>query len=216
MSNDIAEIDEDVRERILKSPDVILDDPEMMQALAAANTAAMGDNVVDLRGIAMQRLEERLDRLEDAHRSVVAAAHDNLAGMHLIHRAILRLLEAPTLDVFLRDLAGPVAEILRVERATLLIEGTAPPEAGEVLQNVPDGQLDGMLTAGRQVNPRQVTLRRAEAGSEALLLLDLGHGKPAALIRLSGSDPEQFAPNQGTDLLAFFAGAAERSLRRWL
>ena len=216
MSNEMAEIGAEIRERILKSPDVILDDPEMMQALAAANTAAMGDNIVDLRGIAMQRLEERLDRLEDAHRHVVAAAHDNLAGMHLIHRAALRLLEADTLDTFLRDLAGPVAEILRVECATLLIEGASPPEAGEVLQPVAAGHLGNLLTGGRQVSPRHVTLRQTGAGSEALLLLDLGHDGPAGLLCLSARDPEQFAPNQGTDLLAFFASVAERALRRWL
>ncbi len=52
----------------------------------------MGHNVVDLRGIAMERLEERLDRLEDTHRSVIAAAYDNLAGTNSIHRAVLRLL----------------------------------------------------------------------------------------------------------------------------
>ena len=49
-----------------------------MRALIAANERAMGGNIVDLRGIAMERLEARLDRLEDTHRSVIAAAYENL------------------------------------------------------------------------------------------------------------------------------------------
>ena len=215
METENARIGDDIRARILASPDVILDDPEMMQALAAANGAAMGDNVVDLRGIAMERLEARLGRLEDTHRSVLAAAHDNLSGMALIHRAVLRLLEAETLDGFLRDLAGPVAEILRVERAMILLEGGDRPEVGEGLAIVPEGHVTTMLTGGRAVSPRRVTLRRAERGSEALLLLDLGVGRPAGLLRLSAADPDQFAPNQGTDLLAFLGGVVERALRRW-
>ena len=35
-----------------------------LTALIAANERAMGANIVDLRGIAMERLEARLDRLE--------------------------------------------------------------------------------------------------------------------------------------------------------
>jgi uncharacterized protein YigA (DUF484 family) len=207
------------RARVIASPDLILDDPEMMQALAAANGAAMGDNIIDIRGIAMSRLEARLDRLESTHRSVIAAAHDNLAGMAIIHRAILRLLEAETLDAFLRDLAGPVAEILRVQRAAILLEGGDRPEVGEGLAIVPEGHVARLLTNGRAVSPRRVTLRQAESGSEAMLVLDLGggHGEPpVALLLLTAADAEQFAPNQATDLLAFLGDAVERVLRRWL
>ena len=58
-----------------------------------AKEEAMGGNIVDIRGIAMERLEHRLDRLEDTHRSVIAAAYENLAGTNQIHRAILRMMD---------------------------------------------------------------------------------------------------------------------------
>ena len=67
-------IDDDLRATIIARPTVILDDKDVMHALIAANEKAMGSNIVDLRGIAMERLERRLDRLEDTHRSVIAAA----------------------------------------------------------------------------------------------------------------------------------------------
>ena len=57
-------IDETLRERIISEPDVILDDTDLMRALIAANERAMGTNIVDMRGIAMDRLETRLDRLD--------------------------------------------------------------------------------------------------------------------------------------------------------
>ncbi len=89
----IPDIDDSLREKIISQPDVILDDRDLMRALIAANEKTMGGNIVDLRGIAMERLEARLDRLEDTHRSVIAAAYDNLAGTNQVHRAILRMLD---------------------------------------------------------------------------------------------------------------------------
>ncbi|MGB5557337.1 MAG: DUF484 domain-containing protein, partial [Paracoccaceae bacterium] len=92
MSSTAAMID-DLREKIISDPDVILDDRDVMRALIAASENGLGNNIVDLRGIALERLESRLDRLEDTHRSVIAAAYENLAGTNQVHRALLRLLE---------------------------------------------------------------------------------------------------------------------------
>ena len=74
---------------------------DVMRALITANDRAMGGNIVDLRGVAMERLEARLQRLEETHRSVIAAAYENLAGMAQVHRAILAFLEPITFEGFL-------------------------------------------------------------------------------------------------------------------
>ena len=76
---DNAALAEGIRDTLISKPEVILEDRDLMKALIAANERAMGANIVDLRGIAMERLEARLDRLEDTHRSVIAAAYENLA-----------------------------------------------------------------------------------------------------------------------------------------
>ena len=72
-------LEDTLREAILARPDAVLDDKDLMHALIAANEKSMGGNIIDLRGIAMERLESRLDRLEDTHRTVIAAAYENLA-----------------------------------------------------------------------------------------------------------------------------------------
>ncbi|PRY95656.1 hypothetical protein BCF33_1278 [Hasllibacter halocynthiae] len=239
MSTQPASIEGDVRQRILKDPEVILRDRDLMAALVARHEAAAGGNVVDLRGLAMARLEERLDRLEETHRSVIAAAYENLAGTNQIHRAVLRLMDPAAFEGFMADLGGEVAEILRVESVRLVLEGADCIEPapigtfGEVLQVVPRGFVDGYAGRGRPGPARCVTLRQMPEddegmhvgmhgpdgepiGSEAVLALDLGEGRlPAALI-LGCEDPHQFKPGQATDLLAFFAGVFERALRRWL
>jgi len=226
---------DDLRDRILSDPDAILDDRDLMRALIAANEKQLGNNIVDLRGIAMERLESRLDRLEDTHRSVIAAAYENLAGTNQIHRAILHLLDAQTFETLLRSLRTEVTEALRVDSIKLVIETALDEDDARVesLNDVlivrPSGFVTDYMKAGRRGPARQVVLRQvAEAGeeiygeaaawvhSEALLKLDLGQGRLPAMLAMGAEDPHQFRANQGTDLLTFFTGTIERVMRRWL
>jgi uncharacterized protein YigA (DUF484 family) len=228
-------IDDTLREAIISQPNVILDDKDLMQALIAANEHAMGGNIVDLRGVAMDRLESRLDRLENTHRSVIAAAYENLAGTNQVHRAILRMLDPMEFEAFLRDLNGAVSEILRVDATKLVLEtvqsdteNTVKP-LGEVLSVVEPGFIDDYLSNGRGGRVRKVTLRKVQnlsemiygenaewIRSEACLKLDFGDGRLPGLLVMGAEDPHMFRPQQGTDLLAFFTGVFERAMRRWL
>ena len=228
-------IEEALREAIIAQPDVILDDKDVMHALISANEKIMGANIVDLRGMAMDRLETRLDRLEDTHRSVIAAAYENLSGTNQIHRAILRLLEPVRFEVFLRELSGDIAETLRVDAIKLIVESEkqndedALSRVSDVLLVKPAGFVDEYLLQGRDGAARQATLRQVQGGtadiygekagwiaSEACLYLDLGPGRLPGLLLLGAEDPHMFGPHQGTDLLVFFAGIFERIMRRWL
>ena len=224
---------DDLRERILADPALILEDRELMRALLAADRSAFGRNVVDLRGVLVDRLEERLDRLEDTHREVLAAAYENVAGTNQVHRACLALLEASDFEDFLRVMTREVAPILAVEVIRVGLEGDVVgcrPEGplGQVIVALPAGGADVYVTQGRGLGARRVTLRQVAAGSpdlygaeapdlrsEALVRLDLGDGH-AGLLAFGAGDPLRFHPDQGTDLLAFFGGVFERSLRRWL
>ena len=230
-----ATILEDLRSRIIREPDVILEDHDVMRALVAANERALGSNVVDLRGIAMERLESRLDRLEDTHRSVIAAAYENLAGTNMIHRAVLRMLDPTDFEGFLRDLGGEVADILRVDALRLVLETVQDDEElavrrlDDILSVAGPGFIESYLDAGPNPPARAVTLRQTDGGSvdvygrkaadirsEACLRLNFGDGRLPGMLVLGSEDPHQFTPQHGTDLLGFFAGVFERSMRRWL
>ncbi len=228
-------MDDALRAAILQSPDVILEDQDVMQALIAANEQSMGGNIVDLRGIAMERMETRLDRLEDTHRSVIAAAYENLAGTNQVHRAVLRMLDPVDFEPFLRNLSTDVGDILRVDAVKLVLE-SAQDDAdsgierlGDVISVARPGYCDAYINQGRAGEVRPVTLRQVQAGSsfiyghksdwirsEACLKLDLGAGRLPGLLVLGTEDPHMFSPQQGTDLLAFFGGVFERAMRRWL
>lgn len=230
-------IEQDLRDRILSQPERVLEDRDVMNALVAANEKSMGSNIIDLRGIAMQRLETRLDRLEDTHRSVIAAAYENLAGTNQVHRAILQLLDPLSFEEFVKALSTDVARTLRVDFVRLVLEtvqedGPSDPalrRLGDVLQVAPRGFVGDYLSNGRNIPLRPVVLRRVTAlaatvygpraediRSEALMKLDFGRGRLPAMLVLGSEDPHQFKTVHGTDLLAFFAGIFERVMRRWL
>ncbi|MFO1174228.1 MAG: DUF484 family protein [Paracoccaceae bacterium] len=228
-----ASLTEEVREKLIETPEMILEDRDLMKALIAANERAMGANIVDLRGIAMERLEVRLDRLEDTHRSVIAAAYENLAGTNQIHRAVLRMLDPADFEGFLTSLGGDVAQILRVESVRLVLESlqggeeeAAVRRLGQVLSVTAPGFIDGYIGRGlsrpvvlRKTGPEAASVFGEAAAvirSEAVMRLDLGPGRLPGMLALGSADAHQFRTNQGTDLLAFFAGVFERAMRRWL
>jgi uncharacterized protein YigA (DUF484 family) len=234
-AEDAAALGAALRDAILTQPRAILDDRDLMRALIDADDRALGANVVDIRGIAIQRLEARLGRLEDTHRSVIAAAYENLVGTTQVHRAVLRLLEPTEFEGVLRVLGRDVADILRVERIKLVLEshrddfGPLMRKLGGVLQVAEPGFVDDYLTQGKGGESRRVVLRTLgldegglygrDAGriaSEAAIRVDLGAGRLPGLLALGATDPQQFAPSQGTDLLEFLGGAFERAMRRWL
>ena len=234
MSNEPI-LDDDVRSKIISDPEALLEDKDIMRALVSANAQSAGDNIVDLRGLAMERLEARLDRLEDTHRNVIAAAYENLAGTNQIHRAILRLMDATRFEPFLSDLRGEVADILRLDSVRLVLESSdadgdpAIAKLSDILSIAEPGFIQDYISLGRSAPARQVTLcqvstqdeeifgpKASDIRSEACLRLDLGVGRLPGMLIFGSVDPLMFTPQQGTDLLTFFTGVFERVMRRWL
>jgi uncharacterized protein YigA (DUF484 family) len=223
-----------VRETILKAPEAVLDDRDVMRALVGANDRAMGENIIDMRGLAMDRLETRLGQLESTHQTVIAAAYENVAGMHAVHRAALALIGAGDFAAFLAALAGDAADAMRVDAVRLMIETADEPEV-DLAAGLPElifaepGSCAGYLSLGAGRTDRVVTLRAVDPAwtvaygpgqtdlmSEAVIRIDLGPGRLPAMLLLGASDPVLFQPDQATDLLAFFGGVVEQSMRRWL
>lgn len=228
----------DLKDQIMADPGLILDDPDLMRALLSADRHAAGRNVVDLRAVLVERLEERLDRLEDTHREVLAAAYENVAGTNQIHRACLAVLDAEDFAVFLDRITGELTLTLAVDVVRLGLEapgaetgsglGPEGPLKDAVIA-LPEGGVEMYITHGRGLGARKVTLRRlakaspdlygpraSEIRAEAVLRLDLGEGRHAGLLVFGSADPDRFHSEQGTDLLTFFGGVFERALRRWI
>lgn len=215
---------------ILEHPEAVLADADVLRALIGAQDKA-DHNVVDLRARFLAELEGKLGMLEDTHRTVIAAAYENLSGTNQVQRAVLTLLEPDSFSALLDALQRELPPILGIDVVRLCLEsGTSDVELPHpVITPMRPGTIRVAAT-GNPNTPQRVVILRASgphtvrlftgaAGrvkSEALLALDLGAGRLPALLALGASDPAHFSPDQGGDLLHFMARAVERLLRRWL
>ncbi len=217
-----------IRSLIVADPDLVLEDDQVMRRLIGERSGER--QVVDLRDRLVERLEQRLEKMVAHHRTVVAAAYENVAGTQQLHRAVLALIEPPDLPSFLYRLIHEVPQTLGLDEARLCLEadvdavgpaeGIGADQHGRVLA-LPEGTVaDYMALDGAASDP--VVLREAGSEaelifgdsnpvqSEALMRLDLA-GTPA-MLALGSSDRRKFDPGHGTDLLVFFAAAVERLL----
>ena len=224
-----------LRETIINNPELVLNDTVIMQALVSANDKTRGNNVIDLRGAAMKSLESKLGSLENTHRSVIAAAYDNLAGIQQINRAILKILEPNNLKSFLEVSAGDMVKIMKIDFACLILEQGQKnamlklSNVGKHLIDAPVGFVKKYMQIKDPSNDLKVKLRQVETpdpfvfskasckiGSEACLALSFGDNSPPGILVLGAKNPHQFSSTQGTDLLTFFATAYELLARRLL
>ena len=227
-----------IKRQIIEDPRYVLEDRDVLQALIAANPGFEGRNIVDLRAVLVDRLEESLDQLEDTHRDVVEAAYENLSGTNQIHRAVLSIIGPQEFASFLSMLAVDLPAIMGADGLHLCIEGHGT-MAGKMLG--PEGDLRhtviglpaggvaaycGVSTArrGDMVILRPVTRAsslvygsKAQAmRSEAIIRLDLGPGRLAGMLAVGSFEADRFNADKGTDLLKFLGRVMETTLRRWL
>ena len=235
MRTEQGQIEPGLRQRLLEEPDAILGDEILMRALLDAGQTNRPGNIVDLRGVAMDRLENRLTRLEETHNTVIAAAYENLTGTKQVHRAILALIEQWDFEDFIRALSTDVTDILRVSTTRLVLETSVQDAAvalrkvGEIVRVAEPGYVDAYLAGDTGDDVKAVILRQIGPGrtglygesadwvaSEACLRLDIGPNRFPAMLAFASDDPYQFTPTQGTELLSFFGQVFEQLMRRWL
>ncbi|MDF2231031.1 DUF484 family protein [Albimonas sp. CAU 1670] len=222
---------EALRAAVLAAPEAVLDDEAMVQALlrAHADQTGAGRQVVDLRGALVDRLENRLGRLEETHRSVVAAAYDNLAVTESIHRAALAVLEPDDLEGVLHVLSRVMPPILGVDLVRVGIEREGagdPPQPPLTALGV--GGVARYMGADEDGPFRPVVLRATDPdcarlygpegvamGSEALVRLEFAGDAAPGLLAFGARDAERFGPDQAGDLLEFLGAVVARALRPW-
>lgn len=229
LSSDDREL---IRSLIVAEPALVLEDDNVMRRLVGEKNGAR--HVVDLRDRLVERLEIRLEKLAVTHRSVIAAAYENVAGTQQVHRAVVSLLEPPDLSSFLHRLTHEVPSLLGLEEARLCLESdvteTAPADGfGETLHGRVMAMAEGAIADYFAIDGhpnRKIALR--EAGEEAEILfgeanpvqseccLKLDIAGAPAMLALGSSDPKKFDPGHGTDLLEFFAEVIERLLTQRL
>ena len=214
---------EQVRQQILEDPAMVLEDQDVIRALIGARSSCASDRkVVDLGGVLISRLEDRLDRLEGTHRDVVAAAYENLAGTQQIHRAVLALLHAQDFSSLLWTMTEKLKSILTLDAVCLCVEadeaepatplGPEGPYRHAILSLPRDGAAaycgEQAFWPGRRVILRQTVEASAivfgeterPIRSEAILKVEVGAAAVPMLLVLGSETADRFHADQATDL----------------
>jgi len=215
-----------VADYLRQHPEFLLRHPDLLDTQVAPSRRR-GEGVADLQQFMVERLRRDLARLKADQDDLLTNSRDNLSTQDRIHKAVLALLGAETLEHFVEIVATDLAVLLDVDAVALCVEagdGKARKLRLDGIQMLAPGAVDRVLGAERAALLRDDTTGDAEifdagAGlvrSDALIRLRFGDGAPPGLIAFGTRHPGYFDPGQGTELLHFLARIIEHCVRAWL
>lgn len=215
-----------VADYLRQHPEFLLRHPELLDTQVAPSRRK-GEGVADLQQFMVERLRRDIARLKADQDDLLANSRDNLSTQDRIHKAVLALLGAETIEHFVEIVATDLAVLLDVDAVALCVEavdGKAKKLRLDGVQVLAPGTVDRVLGADRAALLRDDTTGDAEifdagAGlvrSDALIRLRFGDKTPPGMIAFGTRHPGYFDPGQGTELLHFLARIIEHCLRAWL
>ena len=207
---------------IIADPRLVLDDVEVLQALASVQNDGLGDNVIDGRGMAISRLERKLNQLGAENRLLKEVLHENSEAVHRIHLVALTLLELKDFKQLADFLACELPKVMKVDVIRLLLMGSLKGRLHDSLAEFAVGRVDASVRRAYidplDGKPGRIVLRQVPSASakvyggtvkpicsEALLPVVLEGTGPAGVLVIGSSSPDGFHPNMSTDLLGLIS-----------
>ena len=230
-------MDDQLREEILAKAHEILNDETLLRALIEASDKNLGSKIVDLRSVAMQKMDGELKKLKRSNQQVIATAYENLVGMKQVHQVVLKSLEQNNFDEFITNLETEACNILRVDCIKIGLETHSSLQNNEkydsklskLLDLYPVNFVDTYISQGENNNTDDVILRPTPKGSEQLygkvsknlksegcIKLRIGNKKIIGILALASKEREKFTAQQGVELLKFMGSVFERRISHWL
>ncbi len=203
----------------------ILDHPDLWAGLPGM-AVRRPDGALDLSNYLVGRLRGDIDHLKAQQREIIDTTRANAAIQGRVHRAVLALLEAGTLEQLVNTVSCDLTMLLDIDIAQVVVEiddRSAVPRCPDGVRLVASGAV-GRLLDGQSIRLRAVSEGDQRiygpgfglVGSEALVRLDIGSPSPPALLALGSRRAEMFDPGMRTDMLAFLGRVVEHALRQAL
>ena len=230
-------MDDKLREEILAKAHEILNDETLLRALIEAGDKNLGNKIVDLRSVAIQKMDGELKKLKRSNQQVIATAYENLVGMKQVHQVVLKSLEQNNFDEFVTNLNTEACDVLRVDCIKLglethsLLQNTEKngSKLSKLLDLYPVDFVDTYISQGENNGSDDIILRPIPKGSEQLygkisktlrsegcIKLKIGSEKIVGILALASKEREKFTAQQGVELLKFMGSAFERRISHWL
>ena len=226
-----------LREEILAQAHEILNDEILLRALIEASDKNLGDKVVDLRSVAMQKMDGELKKLKRSNQQVIATAYENLVGMKQVHQVVLKSLEKNNFNEFVANLNTEFCQILKVDCIKLILEKNSSIEsivkhAEQVLPPLdlfPLNFVTTYISQGNDKDTDEIVLRPTPKGSEQVygelsknlksegcIKLKIGSENIIGMLAMASKEKEKFTAQQGVELLKFMGSVFERRISHWL
>jgi len=230
-------MDDKLREEILANAHEFLNDENLLRALIEASDNNMGNKIVDIRSVALKKMDGKLKKLKKSNQQVISTAYENLVGMKQVHQVVLKSLEHNNFDEFITNLTTEACDILRVDCIRLGLETHLSLQnnknygsnLSELLDLYPVNFVDTYISQGENNSTNDVVLRPTPKGSEQLygkhsknlksegcIKLKIGNEKITGLLALASNEREKFTAQQGVELLKFMGSVFERRISHWL
>ena len=217
---------EDILEFLQENPDFLQENPDVLDALVPAKDIPKKGGVADFQSYMIERLKTDKQEVIDSTRTLVENARSNMNNQQRIHKAVLRLLEATSLNEFIQSITMDLASMLDVDISVLVVECDnehIPHINQKGLRILPSGTVTQWMK--RKTIMLQDNINGIEAiygggatliRSQILLRVVISEDTPPAILAFGSRNPDMFADGQATDQIAFLARVVERAFRMWL
>ena len=170
-------------------------------------TSQSGERIADIRDYILKKLRTEIGRKQAREDRLIQAARENNIIQDRILKASLMILKADSYESFLNLITEKLPDIFAVEVATLCFD-----ELPKLFQ----GHQRIVLCANISQNIDVFSSLSFEVKSCAFLSLGQGKGQCPCFLALGSINPNSFLPNQGTELLNFFADILEVCISKWV
>ena len=230
-------MEDKLREEILAKAHEILNDETSLRALIEASDKNLGNKIVDIRSVAIKKMDGELKKLKRSNQQVIATAYENLVSMKQVHQVVLKSLEHNNFNEFIKKLNTEACDILRVDCIRLGLESHSSLQnskdyssnLSELLDIYPVNFVDTYISQGENNSTNDFVLRPTPKGSDQLygkhyknlksegcIKLRICNEKITGILALASNEREKFTAQQGVELLKFLGSVFERRISHWL
>jgi uncharacterized protein YigA (DUF484 family) len=218
---------DDVVAYLKSHPSFLADHPELAASIAQPAAPATGPGVIDMQQTILRRLRTEIDKLKTERVEIIANSKQNQIIQNRIQAAVISIIQATTFEKMIHVVTHELPELLDVDFITLAIEANADAPKRTPVRGVyvlAPGAIDAAIGTDKHARLRAAILgEEAFFGdmarfvqSDVLMRLRVSSGSPDAVMCFGARDPQQFGPEQSTELLFFLAKVLENTMRAWL
>ncbi len=213
----------DVIAYLRRNPRVLLNNPDLLSALAPDTRFETEEVVVDMQRFVVERLRRQVDEMKAASERLVTTTRSNMSLVERTMECALALLYARDYSELAQILHDDLPVHLGVDAISIAFEtDSLPVEASHIVKALPPGTVDQLVgPESSRIRPDtqgEALIYGSAAGlvrSDALVALPEGEGLPVGVFAVGCRAANHFESGQGTELIAFLAHVSRYAVGRW-